>query len=130
MRSPLLWLVRPDPLETMETARKDDPDLQATEAIFAALKEAVGIGEDKALSAAQIIQLAFDRTSIQEGSKLRYQGLREALLMGAGQRDSIDARELGKWLGRHKGQIAKGLRLEGQADDHGHAAQWWLTSCG
>ncbi len=130
VRSPLMWMGRPDPLETMETARKDDPDLQATEAIFAALKEAVGIGEDKALSAAQIIQLTNASSSSEKGFQKSYPALREALLMVPGQRDLVDARELGKWLGRHKGRIAKGLRLEGQADDHGHAAQWWLTSCG
>jgi hypothetical protein len=52
------------------------------------------------------------------------------LVTVAGQRGSIDARELGKWLSRHKGRIAKGVRLEGRADGHGHPARWWLINCG
>jgi hypothetical protein len=46
--------------------------------------------------------------------------LKEALVTVAGQRGSFDARELGKWLSRHKDRIAKGVRLEGRADGHGH----------
>jgi hypothetical protein len=130
VRSALIWLGRPDPVETMETARKDDPNLQAMEAVFAALKEAMGIGERKAISAAQIIQRAGEIALELNGYPLRHPGLKEALLAVAGQRDSIDARELGKWLSRHKGRIAMGVRLEGRADEHGHPARWWLTNCG
>jgi hypothetical protein len=96
VRSPLIWLDRLDPVQTMETARKDDPTLQAMEAVFAALKEAMGVGEPKALSATQIIQLAHERTDPVNGFQLRHPGLKEALLTVAGQRDSIDACELGK----------------------------------
>ena len=62
VRSALIWLGRPDPVETMETARRDDPNLQAMEAVFAALKDAIGVGEDRAISAAENCS-AFNRNT-------------------------------------------------------------------
>jgi hypothetical protein len=100
------------------------------EAMFATLKDAIGIGEERAKSAAEIIQRADERASGLNGYQLAHPALKEALVTVAGQRGSIDARELGKWLSRHKGRIAKGVRLEGRADGHGHPARWWLINCG
>jgi putative DNA primase/helicase len=134
VRSALIWLDRPDPVQTMETARKDDPTLQVMEAAFTGLKKAIGIGQKT--SVARIIQLADEipSDSLFNSSatpQLKYPGLKEALQNVAGDRaGNIDRRELGKWLSRHKGRIAKGVRLEGEADEHGHAARWWLIECG
>jgi hypothetical protein len=125
VRSALIWLGRPDPVGTMEAARRDDPDLQAVEAVFAALKHAVGIGEDKASTAAEIIN---------KTGHPQYLWLQEPLLAVAEPRGMIrgiiDPRELGKWLGRHKGRIASGVRLERKGGEHGHTARWWLKDCG
>ena len=103
VRSPLIWLGRPDPVETMESARRDDPALQAMEAVFAALKETVGFGDRNAMSVAQIIQSADKMSPFVNGYQLEHPGLKEALVTVAGQRGTIDPRELGKWFGRHKG---------------------------
>jgi hypothetical protein len=79
VRSPLIWLGRPDPVETMESARRDDPALQAMEAVFVALNEAMGTGAQNAKSVAQIIQCE-DRTSPGlNGFKSQHPGPREAL---------------------------------------------------
>jgi putative DNA primase/helicase len=134
VRSALIWLGRADPLETMDAARKDDPMLQGMEAVFAGLKEAIGIGQKT--SVAEIIQLADEMSSVSlfnssATPQSKYPGLKEGLQNVAGDRAGIiDRRELGKWLSRHKGRIAKGVRLEGEADEHGHAARWWLIKCG
>jgi putative DNA primase/helicase len=128
VRSPLIWLGQADPVETMESARRDDPALQAMEAVFAALKESMGF--ENAMSVAQIIQSADKMAPGVNGFQLVHPGLKEALVTVAEQRGTIDARELGKWLGRHKGRIARGARLEGRSDEHGHAARWWLINCG
>jgi putative DNA primase/helicase len=128
VRSPLIWLGRADPVETMESARGDDPALQAMEAVFAALKETMGF--ENRMSVAQIIQIADKTAPGANGFQSTHPGLKEALATVAGQRGTIDPRELGKWLGRHKGRIARGVRLEGRSDEHGHAARWWLINCG
>jgi hypothetical protein len=132
VRSALIWLGRADPVETMETARREDPGLQAMEAVFAALKATIGI--ERKVTVAEVIQLAGEWTQVQPifgTPQLRYPGLKEVLQsVVEDRRGVIDPRELGKWFSRHKGRIARGVRLEGEADPHGHAAHWWLIECG
>jgi RepB DNA-primase from phage plasmid len=138
VRSALIWLARPDPVDTMEAARKDDPTLRAMEAVFAALKETIGIRQKSTV--AEIIKLAdqrvqatpFDPPSNSLGDRpLNHPGLKEALQNIAGDRAGfIDSRTLGKWFSRHKGRIAQGVRLEREADQHGHPARWYLLKCG
>jgi hypothetical protein len=131
VRSPLIWLGYPDPVETMETARREDPNLQTMQAVFAALKDVIGVGSKKACSVADIINRANEGEPGPIGFCLRYPGAKEALQHVAADRNgAIQGRELGKYLSRQKGRVALGVRLEGQADEHGHAARWWLTNCG
>ena len=130
VRSPLVWLGQTDPVATMEAARRDDPHLQAIEAVFAALTGLMGCRQQNAMSAAQIIEFAEKTVPGPNGNQLQYPGLNEALMAVAAPRGRLDARELGKWLSRHKGRIIRNVRLERQADEHGHAARWWLVNCG
>jgi putative DNA primase/helicase len=130
VRSVLIWAGHADPVETMEIARREDPTLQAMEAVFAALKEAIGVGLPAASSVAEIIARSSELQSSCGLNILKFPRLKEALVQVAGRAGFIDNRELGKWLSRHKGRIAKGVRLEGEADQHGHAARWWLSNCG
>src|SRR5262249_57642125 len=81
VRSALIWLGRPDPVETMEIARRDDPNLQAMQAVFAALKDAIGVGEDRAIPAAEIVQRSFETViDPKVFGQFRYPGLKDALL--------------------------------------------------
>jgi hypothetical protein len=129
VRSALIWLGYPDPVATMEKIRKEDPSLQEMEAVFGALKDLMGVGQ--AYFVADIISRTNETAPGPNGYCLRYPGAKEALQHVAGDRNGmIQGRELGKYLGRHKGRVALGVRLEGQADEHGHAARWWLTNCG
>jgi hypothetical protein len=73
----------------MELARRDDPALQAMEAVFAALKEVIGF--EKAMSVAQIIQSADKTASGVNGLQLVHPSLKEALGTVAGQRGIIDS---------------------------------------
>jgi putative DNA primase/helicase len=131
VRSALIWLGYPDPIETMETARREDPSLQTMQAVFAALKDLIGVGSEKACSVAEIINRANEHEPGPSGFRLRYPGATEAFQHVAGDRNgAIQGRELGKYLSRQKGRVALGVRLEGEADEHGHAARWWLTNCG
>ena len=131
VRSALLWLGKADPIDTMKDARADDPSRQIMAALFSSWRNAIGIAEEKTSS--EIIKLACTTTSEDRGEGLaeaswRYADLREALLTVAGKNGTIDARELGKWLSRHRDRVAGGLRLEGRADSHGHAARWRLVA--
>jgi len=129
VRSALLWLGRANPVDTMKGARADDPSRQTMAALFSAWRNAIGTEEGKTSS--EIIKLACTATSEDRGDRpgeelCRY--LRDTLLAVASRNGVIDARELGKWLSRHRDRIAGGLRLEARTDAHGHAARWWLVA--
>ena len=132
VRSALLWLGQADPVDTMRGARADDPSRETMVALFRAWRNVIGTEERKTSS--EIIKLACTTTPKDPGgdgvgeASCRYADLREILFTVAGRNGVIDARELGKWLGRHRDRIAGGLRLEGRADPHGHAARWRLVT--
>jgi putative DNA primase/helicase len=75
VRSALIWLGRRDPIETMEAARKDDPNLQAMESIFIGLKDAIGVGKEQGCTVSQIIQHADLRVGGPNGLQLQHPGL-------------------------------------------------------
>ena len=126
VRSALMWLECADPVQTMEAARREDPTLQATIAVFTAWRDTIGIG--KKLTAAELINQATTAHATQEFCQTE-NSLQAALIDAIGSKSgSLNARELGKWLSRQKERIVCDLRLEGKTDSHGHAAQWWLTN--
>ncbi len=125
VRSALVWLGCADPCITMEKAREEDPYLQTMIAVFTEIRHAVGASNPQ--TAAEIVRLALTREA-GDSSPLKYPDLQEALKNAAGDKGGfLQARAVGKWLSRHKGRITNQLRLDGKADDHGHAAIWWIT---
>ena len=128
----MIWLDRVDPVETMKIARMHDPSRQIMAAAFEALHDAVGT--NKLTTASQLVALA-NTKAVTTGEAAcdgtqdawLYPDLRSVLLSIAGKDGGIDARELGKWLSRHRDRIAAKLRLEGKSDRNGHAARWWLV---
>ena len=133
VRSSLLWLGRADPVETMRSARAEEPARRTMVAVFSAIRET--IGTETPVTAAELIRLANTMTSGNgawdaeaTGEPRQFPELYEALLEISERHGRIDARELGKWLSRHRDRIGGRLRLEGKSDRHGHAARWWLVS--
>lgn len=127
VRSAIMWLGHADPCDTMEKAREEDPTLQTMINVFAEIRSAIGASNPK--TAAEIISVSLEKaTGTEESSPYRHPDLREALMNAAGGKTGfINAKELGKWLGRHKGRIVNGLRLDSKTDQNGHASTWWMT---
>lgn len=115
VRSALIWLGQEDPVATMEIARREDPELQALRAFYAAIRDEFGTGPQNSITASEMIAKA-TVTPV----------FNDVLLAIVGHNNHVDGRNLGKWLSRYKGRIVDGLRLEGRGDKHGHAMQWWL----
>ena len=125
VRSALIWLGMTDPVQTMETARREDPVLQNMRAVLHSLRECLGY--EVKCTAAEIAKIAWEKDS---AGDYKYPELRDAVIQALNSKDGlISANLLGKWLRRHKERIVDGMRLEQQVDEHGHAAQWWLTNC-
>ncbi len=137
VRSALIWLGCADPVETMETARAEDPELAALTELLAAWRDAFGTGWPSGRTLAAAIKATDTHETRQTGVGEPYDGferewrhpeLREALTAVATVRGRINVKALGYFMRRAKGRIAGGLRFNNKADSHGHAAQWWVEA--
>ncbi|MCH7680559.1 hypothetical protein IID10_14540, partial [candidate division KSB1 bacterium] len=129
VRSALIWLGRADPVVTMEQARDEDPHLAALHEMLTAWAEALGTGPATRRTAADLLTLIEERETRLAGDgdahegyerEWRYPALRNAVLAAAASRGRPEVRTLGRWLVRHRGRIAGGLRFAGETDKHGH----------
>lgn len=128
VRSALVWLGRTDPLIGMEAARAEDPRLQEVTEVFTAIWDVMG---DKRFTARELVDLAQKKTCEIECDVPVYPALWEALVNAAGDRGRfLTPKRVGQWLSRHKSRICNNLRLENEADKHGHPAKWWLVESG
>jgi hypothetical protein len=99
VRSALVWLGKSDPVETMEKAREDDPELTELRQVIGAWHDHFG---DSSCTVRTVAEHAF-------GSDLEptRPELRDALLAVAGERGGVNSRRLGKWLLKHEGRIVR-----------------------
>jgi putative DNA primase/helicase len=108
VRSPLVWLGRADPVNSMADLHSVDPVRQGRVAVFRAWEDELGIG-----GAYQTSDLINEANNYGLSGAPVHPGLREALLdIARNQRgDVIDPRRLGKWLSKNADNIADGLKL-------------------
>jgi putative DNA primase/helicase len=116
VRSPLVWLGCPDPVETMAEARAGDPVLTTLRTVLEAWNVAFGDEGKTTQQVAATFAQGFDPTT-REGEALTE--LRAALAPVAAVRGIIDAVKLGYWLRKSKGRPAGGWKFTAVA---GHAA--------
>ncbi|QIG47935.1 hypothetical protein G5V57_09530 [Nordella sp. HKS 07] len=123
VREPLVWLGMTDPAVTMEAVRENDPKLQAKAAALHAIAAMFGCGKENAKTAADMIVPLSIKEEI-EGNR-RGAELREALMAVASAGKEISAKKLGTWLRDTRGQMAEGLRLEGERNRL-NTMEWWV----
>lgn len=107
IRSGLIWLGMPDPCESMEMARAEDPIRAARAALFRAWEKECPLGAP-GLTTSELIEQADEF----DGGFLRPM-IREACLAIAAERSgtSISPRRLGKWLGTSNNNRVGDLKL-------------------
>ena len=126
VRSPLVWLGLEDPVESMKTAREEDPDLVDIGELFTQWDRFMerGVG----YTTARLIQIGTARTEPGPGGEYARPELADLLARRAGSGGaSVSSKALGKWLSLIKGRIVGGLRLEMKADAS-HGAKFWITA--
>jgi putative DNA primase/helicase len=115
VRSALYWLTRHDCAAGMEALRREDPALEAANALLQAWHGAVG---EDAVTAKELLQVAEANGT-----------LRDAILAVAGKRGEVDVKRLGYWLRAWKGRIVGGLVLEPVGEDtHSKTRKWRVTT--
>lgn len=126
VRSALVWLGLPDPVETTEAAREDDPELSALRDVVTGWAAVIGGRE---ATVREVLEVATSRAEsvMGEPSDFQYPDFREALLAVAGFKGSIDGTRLGNWLRARAGRIVDGRRIQkGSRDSHTKLAKWWV----
>jgi putative DNA primase/helicase len=132
VREPLIWLGEPDPVESMEQAREDDPERSAARELIELWRDKLEVGRH--YKAAEIVEFATaGRTRMSaDGPDWTYtQPEFHALLSKeAGQRNGrdIDVRRFGKWLGRLAGQVHSEHRIVKVRASKGHGDDWALVA--
>ncbi|TXM99217.1 hypothetical protein FV222_13345 [Methylobacterium sp. WL103] len=111
VRAPLIWLGCADPVASMDTARKGDPELSAIGELFTHWREHLSLSES--YTTRVIIKIAASGPDAAE--------FQDLLFRQAGAGGAVSTRRLGKWLSRISGRLVNGAKLEMQADtSHGN----------
>jgi putative DNA primase/helicase len=106
VRAALLWLGRPDPCETMMSARAEDPVTATLAMIIAAWIDA--IGKDHPITAQGLLEMA---ARVDLSGAVAYPHLREAMLAIAADGKGFNVRRLGKWLSRMEKRVVDRHRI-------------------
>jgi len=119
VRSALFWLGQPDPCETMNKARSEDPITSSLTNLFTSWHHAVG-------GSAKTIATVKDAASLTDtfGANV-HSTLREALVDVADDgRGGINSKKLGHFLKRYEGRIISGMKLLSEEDTHSKQKAW------
>jgi putative DNA primase/helicase len=130
VRSSLVWLGRADPVDTMETARHEDPELDTLRRVVSAWHSAVGT--DRPHTAGKLQEIAEKKITSGEyydygSNSFAHPELREAFMQVAYRNGGITAGALGRWLGRYRGRIVGKCKIVGQEDTAAKQRVWLLT---
>jgi putative DNA primase/helicase len=130
VRSPLVWLGRADPVDTMETARHEDPELDVLRRVVNAWHSVVGT--DRPHTAGKLQEIAEQKTTTGDyhdygGNSFAHPELREAFMSVAYRKGGISSRALGRWLSRHRGRIVSQCKIVGCQDTDAKQHVWMLT---
>jgi putative DNA primase/helicase len=128
IRDALIWLDQPDPCATMDRARRQDPRLKELAAVLHHWGDVIGGAE---VTAKRAIEYATEQERRDSGdfnpAALCHPDFREALFAVAGDRGLINSSRLGRWLGKVKGRVIDGKRIEMGRMLHGEN-RWLLVS--
>jgi hypothetical protein len=115
-RQPLLWLGRPDPVETVFKSMADDPE-RATLRAF--INEVEGQFGTNCFMVKEVIARAMDT------SKAGWEDLRDVLIEVTGDQGTINRKRLGHWVGQHHGRVVQGRKIV-KAPVTRNAAVWQI----
>ena len=121
IRSSIIWLDLPDPLESMVSAREEDPDFIVRRELFGAILSAYPNG------ATAKMMLAYE--ALAPG---RFHDLHDSIMEHLATKGANPSEVLGKWLRSNKGQIVNiengDFVLDGSEKATGAVVKWRIRS--
>ena len=129
VRGALVWLGCDDPVQSMETARDNDPVLAELREMIGLWSGSVGVGHGAIKTVSEIDQFSQMREASGEPGQyhLAHPEFRDTLLRIAGDRNVLNSRKLGNWLAAREGRIADGMRFEKAGLNRNKVMQWYVT---
>lgn len=104
--APIIWIGWPDPVQSQNQLRKDDPELNKLQRLMIAWNNVFG---EKPVSAAKLADVAKNEYG---GNSQKQNELRDALFDCAGDRGLISTKSLGWYLKHFAGRIVASLQLQ------------------
>ena len=117
VRGALMWLGQPDPATAVFEAMSEDPDRDLLGRLLMAWRREFGTDR---VGVRELVARATDWQS--RGSELK-----EVIHEIADERGEINRRRLGRWVARHQGMVAYGLRLEREPSKTCGSERWKLV---
>jgi hypothetical protein len=125
VRSALMWLGESDPGDSMEVARREDPERIEIDEVLLAWAEALGTGKRYRFTLAEVIKIINERSQTMDGWTPDWPRLHAAIqAVAARGREPADARSFGFWMRNWKGRIVGERRFVN--DPHGMKTYWWV----
>jgi putative DNA primase/helicase len=123
VRSPLVWLNRKDPVQSMDHTREDDPMRKAVNALITLWRD--NLPPNVSYTAAELAKLANKKS---ERDELLQPDLHDLLLQQAGTtRGDIDTRKVSSWLVSIRGRVHGGHSIERVKESRGHGNRYALV---
>ena len=118
VRSPLVWLGKPDPVESMDKLRVEDPEHVDMAELFNQIEAIFAL--NRPFKARDLINVAEEHDA--KTGTLSYPALRDVLMRITDSHSAISVKSLGYWLAGKTGQIVGGKRIVKYGTDavHGH----------
>jgi putative DNA primase/helicase len=114
VRSALIWLGKADPVDSMELQRDLDPSRIERSAMLTAWADAIGVGDDKRLTLAKVIEVAKGHADLQD-----------AIQLVTSKKQGVNPRSLGLWLRDHTGTVVDNRRFNSFTNTKG-GSLWWI----
>lgn len=128
VRSALIWLGCPDPCDSMEQAREDDPELAELTEIIEVWRSEFDVV--MSFTSAQIVDFIGQRMPSEEfgePGQFKYPLMREIVLRISESRTQGDSRKLANYLRAKEGRIVNGYRIRKAGLASGGVVRWNVT---
>ncbi len=127
VRSAIAWLGLPDPVDSMDKVRADDPEASALIALLDGWSNTFGTGQSHGVTLRDVItkigQVTSAGNAFSHNTTFTNPDLRNAVLGALNQRQP-DAKNLGLWLRGKKDRRVGGMWFANET--HTHGSYWWV----
>jgi putative DNA primase/helicase len=133
VRSALIWLGKPDPVQSMEAAMVEDPEREELAEMLEVWSASLGTGTNSRRRLADVLAKALSVTREKDGDELLpefpdfHSALMAMALRSKGKAVQPDAKMLGKWLQKFKGRVINGTKFMCQPNAK-RGNEWWVET--